>query len=167
MFCAPSVIKRLIRCLLHRNNSMAKHGSDLPCASSAKKKYDAKYKPEWATDLQFIIICHSDKGPTFAYCKVCNTYINVAHGGKSNTVRHASSASHSTLQKATSSPTATPTASVCSRCVKRSTLTLGHSSAMTPCMCCCHAKSTQTILAIPLCQRRIFSSWLRLRHGIM
>ena len=42
---------------------MAKRGSDSPCASSAKKKkYAAKYKPEWATDLQFI--CHSDKGPT-------------------------------------------------------------------------------------------------------
>ena len=151
MFCAPSVIKRLIRCLLHGNNSMAKHGSDSPCASSAKKKYAAKYKPEWATDLQFI--CHSDKGPT--------------HGGKSDIVRHASSASHSTLQKATSSPTAMPTPSVCSRYVERSTLTLGRSSAMTPCVCCCHAKSTQTILAIPLCQRRIFSSRPRLRHGIM
>ena len=70
VFCAPSVIKRVPRCLLHGNNSMAKHGSDSPCASSAKKKYAAKYKPEWATDLQFIIICHSDKGPTFAYCSV-------------------------------------------------------------------------------------------------
>ena len=101
---------------------MAKHGSDSPCASSAKKKYAAKYKPEWATDLQFVIICHSDKGPTFAYCRVCNTHINVVHGGKSDIVRHASSASHSTLQKATSSPTATPTASVCSWCVERSQL---------------------------------------------
>ena len=146
---------------------MAKHGSDSPCASSAKKKYTAKYKPEWAIDLQFIIIYHSDKGPTFAYCKVCTTYINIAHGGKSDIVRHASSASHSTLQKATSSPTATPTASVCSRCVESSTLTLGRSSATTPCVRCCHAKSTQTILAIPLCQRRIFSSRPRLRHGIM
>ena len=44
---------------------MAKCGSDLPCANSAKKKYAAKYKPEWVTELQFI--CHSDKGPTFAY----------------------------------------------------------------------------------------------------
>ena len=62
MFCAPSVIKHLIRCLLHKNNSMAKRGFDSPCASSAKKKkYAAKYEPEWATDLQFI--CHSDKGP--------------------------------------------------------------------------------------------------------
>ena len=78
MFCAPSVIKRLIRCLLHGNNSIAKYGSGSPYASSAKKKkYAAKYKPEWATDLQFI--CHSDKGPTFAYCRVCNTHINVAH----------------------------------------------------------------------------------------
>ena len=102
---------------------MAKHGSDSPCASSAKKKYAAKYKPQWATDLQFIIICHSDNGPTFAYCRVCNTHINVAHGGKSDIVRQASSASHSTLQKAT----ATPTASVCSWCVERSTLTLGRS----------------------------------------
>ena len=75
---------------------MAKRGSDLPCTSSAKKKKcAAKYKPEWATDLQFI--CHSDKGPMFAYCRVCNTHINVAHGGKSDIVRHASSASHSTL----------------------------------------------------------------------
>ena len=165
MFCAPSVIKHLIRCFLDGNNSMAKCGSDSPCASSAKKKkYAAKYKPEWATDLQFI--CHSDKRPTFAYCRVCNTHLNVAHGGKSDLVRHASSTSHSTLQKAISSPTATPTASVCSRCVERSTLTLGHSSATTPCMSCCHAKSTQTILAIPLCQRRI-SSRPRLRHGIM
>ena len=58
---------------------MAKRGSDSPCASSAKKKkYAAKYKPEWATDLPFI--CHSDKRPTFAYCRVCNTHINVAHG---------------------------------------------------------------------------------------
>ena len=112
MFCAPSVIKRPTRCLLDRNNIMAKCRSDSPCASSAKKKkYAAKYKPEWATDLQFI--CHSDKGPTFAYCRVCNTHINVAHESKSDLVRHASSASHSTLQKATSSPTATPTASVC------------------------------------------------------
>ena len=47
-----------------------KHGSESPCTSSAKKKYAAKYKLEWATDLQFIIICHSDKGPTFAYCRV-------------------------------------------------------------------------------------------------
>ena len=46
---------------------MAKCGSDSPCASSAKK-YAAKYKPEWATDLQFIY--HSDKRPTFAYCSV-------------------------------------------------------------------------------------------------
>ena len=38
--------------LLHGNNSMAKHGSDSPCASSAKKKkYVAKYKSEWVTDL--------------------------------------------------------------------------------------------------------------------
>ena len=163
MFCAPSVIKRLIRCLFYGNNSMAKCGSNLPCANSAKKKkYAAKYKPEWATDLPFI--CHSDKGPTFAYC---NTHINVAHSGKSDIVHHASSASHSTLQKATSSPTATPTASMCSRCVERSTLTLGRSWAMTPGMCCCHSKSTQTILAISLCQRRIFSSRPRLRHGIM
>ena len=78
VFCAPIVIKRLIRFLLHGNNSMAKRRSDSPCASSAKKKYAAKYKPEWATDLQFI--CHSDKGPTFVYCRVCNTHINVAHG---------------------------------------------------------------------------------------
>ena len=78
VFCAPSVIKRLIRCLLHGNNSMAKHGSDSLCASSGKKKFAAKYKPEWATDLQFI--CHSDKRPMFAYCRVCNTHINVAHG---------------------------------------------------------------------------------------
>ena len=152
MFYAPSVIKHLIRCLLDGNNSMAKRGSDSPCASSAKKKkYAAKYKPELATDLQFI--CHSDKGPMFAYCRVC----------QSDIVRHASSASHSTLQKATSSPTAMPTTSVSSR----STLTLGRSSATTPCVRCCHAKSTQTILAIPLCQRRIFSSRPRLRHGIM
>ena len=75
MFSAPSVIKHLIRCFLHGNNSMAKRGSDSPCASSAKKKkYAAKYKPEWATDLQFI--CLSDKGPTFAYCRVCNRHIN-------------------------------------------------------------------------------------------
>ena len=118
---------------------MVKRGSDSPCASSAKKKkYAAKYKPEWTTDLQFI--CHSDKGPTFAYCRVCNMHINVAHSGKSDTVRHVSSASHSTLQKATSSPTAMLTASVCSRCIERSTPTLGRSSAMTPCMRCCHAK---------------------------
>ena len=123
---------------------MTKRGSDLPCASSAKKKkYAAKYKPEWATDLQFI--CRSDKGLTFVYCRACNTHINVAHSGKSDIVHHASSASHSTLQKATSS-----------------TLTLGCSSATTPCVRCCHAKSTQTILAIPLCQRRIFSSRSRL-----
>ena len=107
---------------------MAKHGSDLPCTSSAKKK---KYKPEWATDLQFI--CHSDQELTFAYCRVCNTHINIAHSGKSDTVRHAGSANHSTLHKATSSPT--PTASACSRCVERSTLTLGRSSATTPCVC--------------------------------
>ena len=125
---------------------MAKRGSDSPCASSAKrKKYAARYKPEWVTDLQFI--CHSDKGPTFAYCRVCNAHINVAHGGKSDIVCHASSASHSTLQKAISSPTA----SACSRCVERSTLTLGRSSATTPCVLCSHAKSKQTILAIPLC----------------
>ena len=91
---------------LDGNNSMAKCGSDSPCASSTKKKiYTAKYKPEWATDLQFI--CHSDKGPTFGYCRVCNTHLNVVYGGKSDIVRHASSASYSTLQKATSSPTAT------------------------------------------------------------
>ena len=139
---------------------MAKRGSDSSCASSVKKKnYAGKYKPEWATDLQFI--CHSDKGPTFAYCRVCNTHINVAHGGKSDISRHASSTSHSTLQKAT----ATPTASVCSRCVERSTLTLGRSSATTPCVRCCQAKSTQTMLS--LCQRRIFSSRPRLRHGII
>ena len=137
---------------------MAKHGSDSPCASSTEKKYAAKYKPEWATDLQFIIICHSDKGPTFAYCRVCNMHTNVAHGGKSDIVHHASSTSHSKLRKATSSPTAMPTASVCSQFVERSTLTLGRSSATTPCVRCCHAKSTQAILAIPLCQRRIFSS---------
>ena len=113
VFCAPSFIKRLIRCLLDGNNSMAKCRSDSSCTSSVKKKnYAAKYKLEWATDLQFI--CHSDKGPTFAYCRVCNMHINVAHDGKSDLVCHASSASHSTLQKATSSPTATPTASVCS-----------------------------------------------------
>ena len=59
------------------NNSMAKRRSNWPCASSAKKKkYAAKYKPEWATDFQFI--CHSDKGPTFAYCRVCNMHINIA-----------------------------------------------------------------------------------------
>ena len=100
VFCAPSVIKRLIRCLLHGNNSMAKRGSDSPCASSAKrKKYAARYKPEWVTDLQFK--CHSDKGPTFAYCRVCNMHINVAYGGKSDIVHHASSASHCMLQKST------------------------------------------------------------------
>ena len=39
---------------------MAKRGSDSPGTSSVKKKkYAAKYKPEWTTDLQFI--CHSDK----------------------------------------------------------------------------------------------------------
>ena len=81
---------------------MAKRGSDSSCASSAKrKKYAARYKPDWVTDLKFI--CHSDKGPTFAYCRVCNTHINVAHGSKSDNVRHASSASHCTLQKSTSS----------------------------------------------------------------
>ena len=64
MFCTRSVIKCPIRYLLHGNNSMAS-----PCASSVKeKKYAAKYKPEWATDLQFI--CHSDKRLTFAYCSV-------------------------------------------------------------------------------------------------
>ena len=53
---------------------MAKYGSDLPCASSEKKKkYAVKYKLEWATDLQFI--CHSDK-------RVCNMHINVAHGAE-------------------------------------------------------------------------------------
>ena len=39
---------------------MAKRGSDSSCAISAKKKkYAAKYKPEWATDLLFI--CHSER----------------------------------------------------------------------------------------------------------
>ena len=46
-------------------------------------------------------ICASDKGATFAYCKVCNIHVNVSFSGKYDIVRHSKSASHGTLQKAT------------------------------------------------------------------
>ena len=79
---------------------MAKRACDSPCASSAKKKkYAARYQPEWATEMNFI--CASDKGASFGYCKVCNVHVNVSSGGKYDVVRHSKSASHVTLQKAT------------------------------------------------------------------
>ena len=79
---------------------MAKRASDSPCASSAKKrKYAAKYQPEWATQMD--VICASEKGPKFAYCKVCNVHVNVSFGGKYDVVRHSKSASHGTLKNAT------------------------------------------------------------------
>ena len=81
---------------------MAKCGCDSPCASSTKKrKYATKYQPEWATEMDFI--CASDKGTTFAYCRVCNVHINVSFGGKYDIVRHSKAGCHVALQKAMSS----------------------------------------------------------------
>ena len=46
-------------------------------------------------------ICASDKGATFAYCKVCNVHVNVSLSGKYDVVRHSKLASHGTVKKAT------------------------------------------------------------------
>ena len=49
---------------------MAKRTSDSLCVT---------YQPEWATEMDFI--CASDKGETFAYCRVSNVHVNVSFGG--------------------------------------------------------------------------------------
>jgi len=77
---------------------MAKRASDSPCASSAKKrKYAAKYQPEWATQVD--VICVSDKGAMFAYCKMCN--VNISFGVKYDVVRHSKWASRGSLKNVT------------------------------------------------------------------
>ena len=58
-----------------------------------------QYQPEWAT--QIYLICPSDKGAMFAYCKVCNVHVNVSLGGKYDVIRHSKSTSHGTLKNAT------------------------------------------------------------------
>ena len=79
---------------------MAKRKGDFTTPVS-KKKYSSKYKPEWTTDMPWL--GPSDRGASFAYCRVCSSHISIASGGRNDAVRHGASATHSQVQAVVSS----------------------------------------------------------------
>ena len=67
-------------------------------SAAKRKKYAAKCKPEWVADMPWI--GPSDRGSTFAFCRVCSSHISVAPCGRNTAVRHAGSAAYGKQQKA-------------------------------------------------------------------
>ncbi|XP_041978531.1 uncharacterized protein LOC121735744 isoform X1 [Aricia agestis] len=60
-----------------------------------KKKYSVSYKPDWEKDDLFEgWLSKSNKGPDFAYCKVCSCDINITRGGKNDIKRHKETKKH-------------------------------------------------------------------------
>ena len=72
-------------------------------SAAKRKKYAAKFKPEWVADMPWI--GPSDRGSTFAFCRVCSSHISFASGGRNDAVRHAGSAAHGKQQTAISEAT--------------------------------------------------------------
>nr|XP_015928697.2 uncharacterized protein LOC107455586 [Parasteatoda tepidariorum] len=60
--------------------------------SSKKIKYSSSFQKAYTEEFPCII--SSRKGNTFAMCVVCQTDFNVAHGGRSDVVKHVSTLKH-------------------------------------------------------------------------
>ena len=68
--------------------------------STKKRKYASTFKASWIGDLSWI--GKSDRGTSYAYCRVCNSHFGVSAGGRNDAVRHGSTATHVALSKVAS-----------------------------------------------------------------
>ena len=63
-----------------------------PAASSIepnakKKRYFCTYQKDWESEMKWIK--GSDRGPSDAFCTLCNTYTYIGSSAKSDVIRHA------------------------------------------------------------------------------
>nr|XP_023022324.1 uncharacterized protein LOC111510630 [Leptinotarsa decemlineata] len=71
-------------------------------STGKRKKYDPNYKEEWQNIAQFKgWLMKSEKGTTYAKCKVCNKDINIA-SGKDALIKHIKGKAHLTKCKSIS-----------------------------------------------------------------
>lgn len=62
-----------------------------------KRKYLSKYRNEW--EIAFPWLTKSEKGVSFAYCKVCQRHFSVSHAGKNDVSKHGDTDIHSESMK--------------------------------------------------------------------
>ena len=55
------------------------------------------FQKSWEKDFPWVK--SSDRGPNYAFCTICKSHFNVAHGAKNDVLRHSKSQGHLKYEK--------------------------------------------------------------------
>ena len=74
---------------------------------SKKAKYDQTWRNEYSRSTLFKDVIRSEKGPSMAFCKTCNTHFSIRASGRYDIKKHIGTQKHLCAQRAGSSSTLT------------------------------------------------------------